>query len=202
MYFLLQAELTFSSLIFHRLREDPNLSISCFFFNHSNLNETADTVIRGWLRQVMTKLDKIPEAISTEYVRFKNDPQKIMPNQQTFTRLLKSALEQLSSPSFFLLDAFDEFRNTKDQERERSELCAALSAICETGSAKILITTRPQHRDELEDVFSKPQIATVKGDLRDVRKYLEYKLDPLRLNEELKGEIKNTILNKNQDEAW
>lgn len=196
-------ELTFSSLIFHRLREDPNLGVSYFFFNHSNRDETAENVIRGWLRQVVAQLDKIPEAVSIEYDRFKKDPHRIMPNQQTFTRLLKSALEQFSSPSFFILDAFDEFRNTTDEERQRGELCSALSALCETGFAKILITTRPQYRDELKDAFSNSQIAKVKGDLKDIEKYLDDQLQPLKhVNNELKVNIKKTILSANQDEAW
>jgi hypothetical protein len=199
----LQPELTCSSLLFHRLREDPNLNTSFFFCNHSIRDETAENVIREWLRQVVSQLDTIPEVISAEYVQFKKNPARIMPSQQTFTHLLKSTLEQFSSPSIFLLDAFDEFRNTTDQEKQRDELCSALAEICESSSVKILITTRPQYRDELKVAFPRSQIAIVKGDLQDVENYLDDQLLPLkRVNNELKVNIKKTILDANQKEAW
>jgi hypothetical protein len=194
----------FSSLIFNRLREDPTLCISYFFFNHSNRDELAENVLRELLRQVLAQLPTIPINVTTEYSRYKNDPHRIMPSQHTFTNLLKSSLEQFSSSlKFILIDAYDEFRNTDDEDSQRINLCSALSKISSDGSTRILMTTRPQCAQELKDSFPYSQIAFVKGDLADVEKYLDDKIRPLkRLNEKLKANIKETILESNRKELW
>ncbi len=195
----------FSSLIFHRLHEDPKLGISYFFFNHSNREETAEKAIRALLRQVVAQSPRIPGDVATEYSRYISDPHKMPTTQDKFTSLLKSSLKQFpSSPSFILIDAYDEFRNTHDEDWQRMELCSALFAICGDRSARILITTRPHWRHELKDAFrDESQIAAVKGDLADVEKYLDLKIQPFnRLDQDLKSNIKRTILDANREEAW
>jgi len=193
-----------SSMIFNRLRENPKLGISYFFFNHSNREETAENVIRVLLRQSVAQLPRIPGDVSAEYSRFINDPHRVMPSRKTLATLLISSLKEFSSsPRFILLDAYDEFRNTSDEERQRTELCSLLSAICRSGLARILITTRPQCRQELKDALIGSQIAVVKGDSDDVEKYLDDQIMPLkRLNDELKANIKKTILDANRKEGW
>jgi len=194
----------FSSLIFHRLREDPNLCVAYFFFSHSNPDETAEKVIRALLRQVVAQSPRVPVDVTTEYSRYMNDPHKVPTTRDKFASLLKSSLEQFpSSPCFILIDAYDEFRNTREEERQKIQLCAALSTIGATNLAKILITTRPQCRHELKDTFSDSQIAVVKGDLKDVEKYLDDQLQPLKsLHNDLKSNTKKTILDANREEAW
>ena len=193
-----------SSMIFNRLRENPKLGISYFFFNHSNREETAENVIRVLLRQSVAQLRRIPEDVSTGYFRFINDPHRMMPSRNTFANLLKTSLKEFSSsPSFILLDAYDEFRNSSDEEGQRTELCSSLCAIYRSGSTRILITTRPQCRQELKDTYSESQIAVVKGDSADIEKYLDDRIQPLkRLNDELKANIKKTILDANREEGW
>jgi len=200
----LQPCLTCSSAIFNRLRENPTLGISYFFFDDSNRDETAENVIRALLRQILAQLRRIPRDVSAEYSRFKNDPDRMIRSRYTFASLLKSSLEELSSsPSFILLDAYDEFRNKDDEERQRAQLCSTLSAICRSTSAKILITTRPQCRHELKDVFSSSEIAVIKGDLIDVEKYLGDQIQLHKyLHDDLKANIKKTILDANREEAW
>jgi len=127
-----------------------------------------------------------------------------MPSLDKFASLLKASLQEFSSsPSFILLDAYDEFRNSGDEEVQRSDLCSSLSEICRGGSARILITTRPQYRDALKDTFSESQIVVVKGDLIDVERHLDERMQPLkRLNNELKANIKKAILDANREDAW
>jgi hypothetical protein len=122
---------------------------------------------------------------------------------KTLANLLNASLQATSSPSFILLDAYDEFRNTGDEEVQRSALCSFLSEICHYCSVKILVTTRPQCRQDLKEAFPSSAVAVVKGDLADVETYLENRIQPLkRIHEQLKANIKRTILEANQDEAW
>ena len=193
-----------SSLIFHRLRQDPKLCVAYFFFNHSTRDETAETVIRALLRQVVAQSPKVPVDVTTEYSRYVNDPHKVPTSRAKLASLLKLSLEQFpSSPRFILIDAYDEFRNTSEQGLQTGQLCSDLSEVCGKDLAKILITTRPQCRHELKDTFSDSQIAAVKGDLIDVEKYLDGQIQPLKyLHNDLKSNIKKTILDTNQGEAW
>jgi len=193
-----------SSVIFNRLREDPKLCMSYFFFNVSNRDETAENVIRVLLRQIVAQLRRVPGEVNAEYSRFQNDPHKVKPSLDTLASLLRSSLQAFSSsPSFILLDAYDEFRNADNDEGQRSDLCSSLSEICRDGSARILITTRPQYRDVLKDTFSESQIVVVKGDLIDVERHLDERMRPLkRLNNELKANIKKAILDANREDAW
>ena len=186
------------------MREDPKLGIAYFFFNHSKRDETAENVIRVLLRQTVAQLRRIPGDVSAQYSRFVNDPHKVMPSLDTFASLLKSSLKEYSSsPNFILIDAYDEFRNTGDEEGERNELCSTLSAISRSGSSRFLITTRPQCRQELQNTFAESPIEVIKGDLADVEKYLDDQKQLNRLkNDELKANIKKTILDANREEAW
>jgi len=146
----------------------------------------------------------MPVDVAAEYSRYMNDPHKVPTSRVKLTSLLKSSLEQFpSSPRFILIDAYDEFRNTHEEELQKTHLCSALSEMCRNDSTKILITTRPQCRRELEDVFSSSEIAVVKGDLIDVEKYLGDQIQLHKyLHDDLKANIKKTILDANREEAW
>jgi hypothetical protein len=201
--FLIRFDL--SSLIFHRLRQDPKLGVAYFFFNHSNRDETAERVIRALLAQIVAQSPRIPGEVTAEYSRYINDPHRVPTIRDNFAILLQSSVKQFSStsPVFILIDAYDEFRNSGDEEGQRTQLCSALSEICRDDSARLLITTRPQCRHDLKDFFPLSQIAVVKGDLADVEKYLEGRIQPLkRLNDSLKSTIKETVLEANREEAW
>lgn len=146
----------------------------------------------------------MPVDVAAEYSRYMNDPHKVPTSRVKLTSLLKSSLEQFpSSPRFILIDAYDEFRNSEEEELQKKRLRSALSEICGNDSAKILITTRPQCRYELKDNFSSSEIAVVKGDLGDVEKYLDDQIQLQNyLHPDLKSNIKQTILDANREEAW
>ena len=195
-----------SSVIFHRLRGNPRLGISYFIFNHSNREQSAEDVIRFLLRQVVAQLPSVPADIQTEYYKFKNDPHQVIPNKDKFRSLLRSSLKHIatsSSPlSFVLLDAYDEFRNGPEEEHEREALRSCLSEISHAGLAKILITTRDHCQKELERAFADSQVAEYKGDIRDVERYLDLKLQFPKRKPRLKNLIRNTILEANKKEPW
>ena len=196
----------FSSAIFHRLRQNPRLGTSYFFFNHSNRDQTAENVIRFLLRHAVAQLPTIPADVHAEYSRFKTDPHKIMANGKRFAGLLKSSLEEFAnfsaSPSFVLLDAYDEFCNSKSEDRERADLLFCLSEIFRTNKVKILISTRPHWCMELANTFKGCQVAEVKGDLKDVKQYLEHELEFRNLSDGTKDLIKTAIVEANKEEPW
>lgn len=193
-----------SSVIFHRLRGNPRLGILYFIFNHSNREQSAEDVIRFLLRQVVAQLPLVPPEVQTEYYKFKNDPHQVMPNKDKFRSLLRSSLKHIatSSSPHVLLDAYDEFRNGPEEEREREALRSCLSEISQAGLAKILITTRDHCQNELERALADSQVVEYKADLRDVERYLDLKLQSLKRKPGLKDVIRNTILEANKKEPW
>jgi len=133
--------------------------------------------IRVLLKRVVRQLlPKIPSAVQNEYERFLTDPHNIRPNWEKYESLLQSSLQEFaklsSNPVFILLDAYDEFVNTKGEERERRELRSCLVNLCTTSNARILITTRPHHLVKLE-TFPKSQATEILGNINDVQQYLE-----------------------------
>ena len=195
-----------SSVIFHRLRGNPQLGLSYFVFNHSNRQQSAENVIRFLLRQIVAQLRSLAADVSAEYSKFKMDPHHIMPSKDKFQSLLKSSLEQLctsrSSQVCILLDAYDEFRNDNGEEQERAELRSFLSEISRVGTAKILITTRPHCSKELEYSCEELKVVEFRGELADVERYLDRKLQSSSFKPAIKDLIRKTMLEKNKDEPW
>jgi hypothetical protein len=147
-------------------------------------------------------MSTIPADVEAEYKRFRDDPHEVVPDPRTFIDLLKSSLERLAktslSPSFILLDAYDEFRNTASEDLERAELCSCLSGISGGNLARLLITTRWHCCMELEGNIPNARVTNLEADLEDVRRYLTHELPYLRLGVNVKNLITTTILNENQ----
>jgi hypothetical protein len=126
-----------------------------------------------------------------------------MPNQQKYESLLKSSLQEFvrlsSNPVFILFDAYDEFINTKGEERERKEL---RSLLVNLSSARIMITTRPQYLVKLQGTFPESQSTEILGDIKDIQRYLEERLRDEEIGEHMKKKIATTILDSNRKEAW
>jgi hypothetical protein len=162
--------------------------------------------MRFLLKQVIAQLPSVPAGVSAKYSRFKTDPHHIMPGKDSYGSLLRFSLEEIrrlrSSPSFVLLDAYDEFRNDKEDDFERAVLLSRLSEMSRVGLVKILITTRPHYQNQLECAFPDFQVAEFRGDVRDVELYLELKLKVSEYKPEVKDEIRRTLLEKNKNEPW
>jgi NACHT domain len=181
-----------------------------FFFNHSNQEQKAEEVIRILLKQALRQLQNIPADVQSEYNRYEKDPHNIMTNREKYESLLESSLQEFarlsSYPVFILLDAYDEFVNTKREERERKLLRSCLVDLCRASIARILITTRPQHVEKLKATFANSQATSeILGDMDDVERYLEKRLkdEPEeRISKGMKKRIKTTILDANRKESW
>jgi hypothetical protein len=103
----------------------------------------------------------------------------------------------------FFLDAYDEFRNWKWEDREREGLRSFLAEISPIKRTRILITTRAHWRKDLENALAEAQVAEMQGDLKDVTRYLDSELQPRRhLNDRTKNLIRTKILEANRDNPW
>ena len=199
------------SVIFNRLLKTPELGILYFFFNHSDREQTAENVIRVLLRQLLDQLGKIPNDVRNEYSRYKNDPHKIMPDRDKYANMLKGSIEEFFKAKqnriFILVDAYDELLSSKEERlekvaAERVAVRSCLAKLTETENAKVLITTRSQHREELKQSFVESNIVHIHGDLKDMTIYLENRMEPLNLQDAMKVEIIETLLKKNEEEKW
>jgi hypothetical protein len=99
---------------------------------------------------------------------------------------------------FILVDAYDEFKNTENESRERAKLWECLQQLCLTEKTKLFITTRYHFREDLQNCFIGAQITVIKGDLDDVTKYLTKRMEHMTLLPTLKKKIAAKILKRTQ----
>jgi hypothetical protein len=130
-----------------------------------------------------------------------------MPSQEQFQGLLSSSIQdyfaRTSDRTFILIDAYDEFMNCpEEEESERTYLRSCLQHLCAADRARVLITTRPQHRHTMEETFPGARLVEIRGDLDDIEKYLENRLQHFKAQPAMKERIKSAIMEANQTEPW
>jgi NACHT domain len=174
----------------------------CYFLNHANKEQTAKDIMRVYLRQILQQLDDFPDDVLAEYNKYKKSPVKSMPGASVYPRLLVSCVtrffELYSNPVFILLDAYDELRNSQ-VEKERADLLNALSLVLKTKKAKLIVTTRPQHREELGRNFPDTTTLEIKANLADIDNFLDQRMSHLPLNPLLKSNVKAAIIEAGSD---
>jgi hypothetical protein len=135
----------------------------------------------------------------------------MMPDEDTYNAFLESCIKEFFHTNktfvFILVDAYDELLSSKGEKFEeateqREKVHSFLSLLEQTGCAKILITTRPQHRQELRNNFPSSIVADVHGDLNDMRTYLSKRLARSTLPRALKDEILDKLLLENEIDKW
>ena len=158
------------------------------------------------LKQALKQLQKIPPDVEREYNRYKKDPHSVPPNPEIYQNLLKCCLQEFSkltsNPVFILLDAYDEFVNTRGDEREQKELRSCMLDLSRTSAERVLITTRPQHLAKLKETIVESRVTETLGDINDVQRYLEERMKDVEISNLMKDKIKSTILDENKKEAW
>jgi hypothetical protein len=197
-------------VICNRLLQTPQLGIIYFFFSHSDRTQTANSVIKALLRQILEQLDDIPKEVISEHYRYKHDRHRRMPERETYVRLLACSIEEFfkakKNPVFILVDAYDELLSMKENARgavaEKLAVRSSLSVLSGTRCAKILITTRPHHCEELRDTFPNSRIVTVSGHQEDMTTYIKTQINPCLFPERLRNEIMDRLLESNLEEKW
>jgi hypothetical protein len=187
-------------VIYHKLRETPQIGIVFFLFKIYNREQTAIDALRVLLRQLLQQCDEIPESIYSAY-----SSQSPAPDFDTLLKLFAASLSAFSStysrPVFILLDAFDEFKNETDEGHQRGNFLDAISTVLNSGNVKVFVTARLQNRDELLAKFKRAVVKEVETDHDDVKKYLDRQLEGSRLSPQLQAAIKEKITAE-ADQLW
>jgi hypothetical protein len=179
-------------VIYHKLRTTPQIGLVFFLFKISNRVQTTNDVLRVLLKQLLEQCDEIPESVYSAF-----SSQSGAPDNDTLTRLFAMCLSAFSSmyskPVFILLDAFDEFKNEKDERYQRKEFLLAISKFLNSGNVKVLVTTRPQNQGQLLTSFTGAVVKEVQTNRRDVEEYLDRQMVDLDLPPRLRDAIKEKI---------
>jgi len=180
------------SIVFNSLRATSQVSISYFFFNHSDPNQKSEAVIRVLLRQIL-QFGKISEDVVKEHWRYDNELNK---SPSDYSAMLHSCIVEFfnhyHNPVFLLLDTYNEFRNEKDEQKEKEKLLNTLHKVSLTGSTKLFITTRWHYREELR-VNLNAVVTDIEADIINIEKYLDDRLNDPKWNEDLRRAIKTRI---------
>jgi len=143
------------------------------------------------------QFEDLPQSVYTAYTLAQKNNRGSPPNINTSTKLLNTCISEFfqtySNPVFILLDAFDEFVNKHEQDRQRDDLLSSLAGLCREGHVKLLFTTRPQCREQLQDKFHDSVVIEATTDHNDVKKYLDTELKFSDLSDHLNNSIKSTI---------
>jgi hypothetical protein len=201
----------YSSAVYNRLLQTPQSGIIYFFFHHYDRPQTAESMIRALLRQILEKLDNIPEKVSSEYSQRKQGPSKNSPDLETYWSLLAYSIEEFfkmnKSRVFILVDAFDELLGPQKQQgravRERAAVASSLFDILKrTSCVKFLITTRQHHCQELQDMFPEAGIMEKWGSRDDMETFIKSQVEPFKFQTPLQDEIMGMLLQANLDDRW
>ena len=186
-----------SSVIYNKLWDTPQIGLCSFLFKISDLQQTAENVVRIALRQLVEEFEDLPQSVYSAYTLAQKNDRGRSPSLNIATKLLNTCISDFfktySNPIFILLDAFDEFMNKREQDRQRDVLLSSLAGLCSEGHVKLLFTTRPQYRGQLQEKFHDSKAIEVKTDQNDVNKYLDLELKSSDLSDDLKKSIKSTI---------
>ena len=187
-------------MIFNKLLDTPQIGILYFFFKVANRDQKANDVLRILLRQILEQLREPPAEVYAQYNKCQNSLHKSALTRRVYTTLFICCVEEFfnrySNGVFILLDAYDEFKPEKEEERQREELLSSLREISSTGSTRLLITTRPQYGNVLQNKFKEVEVVEITTDHEDVEIYLNREMEHIPLNSFLKNDIKNAILSE------
>jgi NACHT domain len=168
------------------------VGILYFFFNHSNKNQKSGDVIRVLLTQMLGQFENVPENVLKEYKRSKTRAHQPIDHAALLTSCIKQFVHLYSSPVFVLIDAYDEFKNQGDEQKERAEFLSHLSQICQTEQAKVFITTRSHYGEDLRTTLN-GVVTELESDTVDIEQYLDERLKDPTMSDELRKLAKSKI---------
>ena len=113
-------------------------------------------------------------------------------------KMLKITIASLP-PVFICIDALDEC-----QPKNLPELLKSLRDIVrESPRTKIFLTGRPHVREDIQRYFTGATVIPINPNLKDIRNYLEMKLErdqePEAMNDDLRADIVKIIMEKMSD---
>ena len=159
-------------------------------------NQTLVNIIGSLLKQLLiVNISNVPDAVISVLESIQEEGKRL--ERSHILQIVKSAMPQLHDPSFLCIDALDEL-----EPRVRHELLKVLQS--EFGPSRIFLTGRPHIRSEVNSIFQAHQHDPIHitADLGDVREYLTHEIEldmevnPEDMNEQLKEEILEAIINQ------
>ena len=155
-------------------------------------------VARILLKQLLGQFETTPIAVSAEFKEYQESHGKYRFSDDTLFRLLQVSIDEFfrlyASRVFILVDGYDEFKCSGNEDAARADLRTSLLELCQSGSARLLITTRPQYQAQLQKAFPNSCLVNVTADMQDLEVYVEKHLRHRPLNEDLKRVIRDTVL--------
>ena len=185
-----------SSLVVDRLSDQTkgeNTAVTCFYFNFAARTEQSVTSMLGsLLKQVASRMEKIPEEISQAFQKQKEALSGRKPQLVDVVKMLQ--LITSSYRTFMCIDALDECTAL-----QRFRLFDSLKQILEKSPrTRIFVTGRPHIRAEIERHLSGQVVSvSVSPTREDIIRYLRVRLGqdatPGAMDPSLEAEILEKI---------
>ncbi|OPB46466.1 ankyrin repeat protein [Trichoderma guizhouense] len=150
-----------------RFQEDSKTGIAYFFFDYKQQDEqSTDTLLASFLRQLAACQSSLPEAVHELYRQHNTQANKSRPSTEELIRVLKS-VAVIYSRIFIMIDALDE---CKPSNGTRFGVLSCIFKLRSETRANFLITSR--FNTEISSAFSGIPTLEIRANDKDVRGYL------------------------------
>jgi len=182
-----------SSLVVDRLRLQQNIALGCFYFDFAaRRGQTATSVLGCLVKQMVNRMERIPEEISWAFQEQKKDIGGCAPQLIDMVKMLQALTS--SQPTYMCLDALDEC-----EAAQRVRLLDSLKEILQRSPRiRIFVTGRPHIRAEIEKRLAGRVTSVSANPTRgDIITYLRVRLGedetPDAMDESLRADILKKI---------
>ena len=174
-----------------------DIAVACFYFNSAAQTEqSATSVLGALLKQVVGGFEKIPEEITDEFRRHK----KLIGGRELQLPEIVKMLGKLSStqPTFFCLDALDEFAAP-----DRAKVLLSLKDIIKMfPTTRVFLTGRPYVGGEVGKHFSEGVVPlSISPQNGDIVRYIHTKIAEDTISGEMDGRLEEEIVKKISETA-
>jgi len=170
------------------------VAVSCAYCDfQAHIEQSATSVLAVLLKQLIARMEPIPEEIKEAFDRAKTKVDGRAPRLPEIQAMLVKSVSLLRR-AFMCIDALDEFPT-----KHRPELWDSLRhVIWECPNIRLFITGRPHIREEVKKYFlGYPDLPPVKPTEEDIRAYLTMRLkkdsEPDAMDAGLKADILTII---------
>jgi len=190
-----------SSLVVDRLCDQArrkDIAVACLYCDFlAQKEQTTPNMMGAILKQLVGRGD-IPQDVRQAFQDGKKEVGGRRLLLTDLVRILKIAIASLPQV-FICVDALDEFL-----PKDLPELLESLRDIVpESPMTRIFLTGRPHVKEVIQKYFTNAVVIPISPNSRDIRNYLEMRLDrdgePEAMNNDLRADIVRNILEKMSD---
>jgi archaellum biogenesis ATPase FlaH len=173
----------------HKTVQAPEVGVAYFYFDYrKQRSQRADDTIRTMLKQLLRQSKELPSEVEKAYTTWDKKGRKESLTSKKILQLISVVSKTFSKGVFIIIDAFNECLEGEEQEK----LIQHLRQLHEYG-IRLLVTTRPHLKDDLEKVLPTASFLEVSADESDVETYLRSKLRHYKFRPKLKDDIVQAI---------